>query len=56
MQCLRRLTGDAIYADAEEDLLKLLLQIQDTAPEKQFAGCWRGMYDLHRQLVRRRPL
>lgn len=46
MQCLRRLTGDAIYADAEEDLLKLLLQIQDTAPEKQFAGCWRGMYDL----------
>ena len=37
---------DRIMEASEEDLLKLLLQIQDTAPEKQFAGCWRGMYDL----------
>ena len=46
MQCLRRLTGKEEYIAAEEDLLALMVKIQDNAPEKQFSGCWRGMYDL----------
>ena len=31
---------------ARKKLLALLLKIQDDSPEKQFSGCWRGMYDL----------
>ena len=34
------------YRDAFSKLLNLTLNIQDDSPEKQFAGCWRGMFDL----------
>ncbi len=30
-------------------LLELILKIQDPSPEKQFNGCWRGMYDMEKQ-------
>ena len=30
-----------------EKIKKLILQIQDDSEEKQFAGCWRGMFDLN---------
>ena len=34
------------YQVAFEKLLDLVLHIQDKSTEPQFAGCWRGMYDL----------
>jgi hypothetical protein len=34
------------FIPAYEKLLKLVLDIQDDSSEKQFAGCWRGMYDI----------
>lgn len=46
LQCIGRLTGDPAYADAAGKLTELLLAIQDTSPEPEFAGCWRGMFDL----------
>ncbi len=29
-----------------EKMLSLIVRIQDKSPEKQFNGCWRGMFDL----------
>lgn len=34
------------FQNAYERLLKLVLSIQDTSPQSQFHGCWRGMFDL----------
>jgi len=34
------------YKKRYEQLLKLFAKIQDTSPERQFNGCWRGMYDM----------
>lgn len=42
LQCL----GDPAR-EARAKLRELLLKIQDDSPEKQFSGCWRGMYDLN---------
>ena len=44
--------ASALFPDFREPcrkLLELILRIQDTAPEKQFNGCWRGMYDLEKR-------
>lgn len=34
------------YRKRYEQLLKLFAKIQDSSPERQFNGCWRGMYDM----------
>ena len=34
------------FQTAYERVLKLVLSIQDTSPQPQFHGCWRGMFDL----------
>ncbi len=34
------------YRDYFDRLLNLFAEIQDQGPEKQFHGCWRGMFDL----------
>lgn len=39
-------TGKEEDRAAAEKMASMLLKIQDTAQEKQFSGCWRGMYDL----------
>jgi len=35
------------FRTAYEKMLSLVLRIQDKSPERQFNGCWRGMYDLN---------
>lgn len=42
---VRLLPGEAKYRTAYERLLALFAKIQDPSTERQFAGCWRGMYD-----------
>lgn len=44
LQSLAALNGT--YRDMFLKLLDLVVSIQDKTPEKQFSGCWRGMYDL----------
>ena len=34
------------FQTAYERVLNLVLSIQDTSPQPQFHGCWRGMFDL----------
>ena len=46
MQIKASMENSAKYRDAFESLLKLVIDIQDNNREKQFAGCWRGMFDL----------
>jgi hypothetical protein len=43
---LYSMTGEKKHKDACQKVLSLILEIQDKSPEKQFKGCWRGMYDL----------
>jgi hypothetical protein len=38
---------DSKYQDAYNKLLTLTLNIQDKVDQKQFHGCWRGMYDMN---------
>ncbi len=37
---------DDEYRDAFEKVLRLVIEIQDDSPLKQYCGCWRGMYDI----------
>lgn len=46
---LARYTGNAEHVKRAGELADLLVTIQDRGPEPQFAGCWRGMYDLNAQ-------
>jgi hypothetical protein len=46
MQLKASLDNSHKYRDAFSKLLNLTLNIQDNSSEKQFAGCWRGMFDL----------
>lgn len=49
LQNLVRLTdGDTgkVYREKFEQMLKLFADIQDTSEERQFNGCWRGMFDI----------
>lgn len=46
LECAAAVTGNPATASARELLMELLLKIQDATPAPQFAGCWRGMYDL----------
>lgn len=39
---------DGKYKPAYEKLRALFIRIQDTSPEVQFNGCWRGMFDMER--------
>lgn len=45
---VRLVDGDAgkIYRENFEKMLKLFADIQDASPERQFNGCWRGMFDM----------
>ncbi len=45
MQALARIAPE--FADDYRKLRSLILEIQDSSPEPQFAGCWRGMYDIN---------
>ena len=45
LQALKDLSPS--FAPFYEKVKKLILQIQDSSTEKQFAGCWRGMFDLN---------
>lgn len=38
---------DNSFKASFDKVLSLILKIQDNSPEPQFAGCWRGMYDMH---------
>ena len=44
MQALAAVSEE--FKPVYEKLLGLILKIQDPSPEKQFNGCWRGMYDM----------
>ncbi len=46
LECAAAITGNKATTAARDRLMTLLLEIQDTTPAPQFAGCWRGMYDL----------
>ena len=46
LQCMASLVQKDSYDSAYRKLLNLLLNIQDISPEKQFCGCWRGMFDM----------
>lgn len=46
LQCMASLVQKDSYDSAYRKLLNLLLKIQDASPEKQFRGCWRGMFDM----------
>ena len=46
MQIKASIDKSSKYRNAFETLLNLALSIQDKSREKQFAGCWRGMFDL----------
>jgi len=46
MQIKASLENSSKYREAFEAMLNLTLSIQDNSQEKQFAGCWRGMFDL----------
>ena len=43
---LYSLTGKEEHRSASQKAMGLILEIQDRSPEKQFKGCWRGMYDM----------
>lgn len=40
---------DPEYQAACQKVMNLVIQIQDTSPEPQFNGCWRGMYDMEQK-------
>ena len=46
MQIKASLEKSSKYRETFETLLNLTLSIQDDSKEQQFAGCWRGMFDL----------
>jgi hypothetical protein len=47
LQVASSLTGNETYRKAFEKVLKLVVKIQDDCPDKQYHGCWRGMYDIN---------
>ncbi len=46
----RLLPDNPVYRGELEHLLKLFAEIQDNSPERQFNGCWRGMYDMEKHV------
>lgn len=40
---------DEKYTEAYKKLQSLIIRIQDRSSEPQFAGCWRGMFDMNQQ-------
>lgn len=44
LQSLKNIVPE--FSAAYEKIKGLVLKIQDDSPEKQFSGCWRGMFDL----------
>ena len=41
---------DKKYTPSYDKLKNLIIRIQDGSPEKQFNGCWRGMFDMNQNI------
>jgi hypothetical protein len=46
LQTVSALTNNEKYRKAFKKVLGLVIKIQDDCPDKQYNGCWRGMYDI----------
>jgi hypothetical protein len=46
LQIVSSLTDNEKYRKAFEKVLELVIKIQDDCHDKQYNGCWRGMYDI----------
>lgn len=46
LHMLKNVSDDKKIQEAFEKVFSLVVKIQDKSSEKQFKGCWRGMYDL----------